>query len=162
VAELTPELDQVAKHRNFARGKEIFSSAFCIQCHHFANEGGNVGPDLSAVGGRFSRHDILEAIIEPSKAISEQYAAFIVTTTKGDAVMGLVAEQDADHLVLITDPLHGTRQSILKKEIASKQISPVSLMPPGLLNMLTKEEIFDLLAYLESAGNPSAPEFSTK
>jgi putative heme-binding domain-containing protein len=162
VAELTPELDQIGQHRNFARGKEIFSSVLCMQCHHFGNEGGNVGPDLTAVGGRFSRHDILEAIIEPSKAISEQYAAFIVTTTKGDALMGLVAEQDADQLVLITDPLRGTRQTILKKEIASKQISPVSLMPPGLLNILTKEEIFDLLAYLESAGNPSAPEFSGK
>jgi len=160
VAELTPDLDQAAKGRNFARGKEIFSSVLCIQCHHFAQAGGSVGPDLSAVGSRFNHHDLLESIIEPSKVISEQYASLIVTTKSGDAVMGLVSEQNADHLTLVTDPIAGTKKTIPTADIKSKEISPVSMMPPGLINVLTKDEIMDLLAYLESGGNEKAPAFA--
>jgi len=159
VAELTPDLDQAAKNRNFARGKEIFSSVLCIQCHHFAQGGGNVGPDLSAVGSRFNHHDLLESIIEPSKVISEQYASLIVTTKSGDAFMGLVSEQNADRVTLVTDPIVGTKKTIPAADIKSREISPVSMMPPGLINVLTKDEIMDLLAYIESGGNEKAPAF---
>jgi putative heme-binding domain-containing protein len=160
MAELTPDLDQAAHGRNFARGKEIFSSVLCIQCHHFAQGGGSVGPDLSAVGSRFNHHDLLESIIEPSKVISEQYASLIVTTKSGDTLMGLVSEQNADHLTLVTDPIAGTKKTIPAADIKSREISPVSMMPPGLINVLTKEEILDLLAYIESGGNEKAPAFA--
>jgi putative heme-binding domain-containing protein len=159
MAELIPDLDKAAHGRNFARGKEIFSSVLCIQCHHFAQGGGSVGPDLSAVGSRFNHHDILESIIEPSKVISEQYASLIVTTKGGDTIMGLVAEQNADHLTLVIDPIAGTKKTIPAADIKSREISPVSMMPPGLINVLTKEEILDLLAYIESGGNEKAPAF---
>jgi putative heme-binding domain-containing protein len=159
VAELVPDLDKAAHGRNFARGKEIFSSVLCIQCHHFAQGGGSVGPDLSAVGSRFNHHDILESIIEPSKVISEQYASLIVTTKGGDTLIGLVAEQNADHLTLVTDPIAGTKKTIPAADVKTKEISPVSMMPPGLINVLTKEEILDLLAYIESGGNEKAPAF---
>ncbi len=160
VAELTPELDQVARLRSFTRGRDLFASTLCLSCHHLGKDGGNVGPDLSAIGSRFNRHDLLEAIIEPSKAISEQYASFIVTTRKGETIAGQIAEENNDNLTLVTDPLAGTRRTIGQTQVASKEISPVSLMPPGLLNSLTKEEIFDLLAYLENAGDPHAPAFA--
>ncbi|MES2571686.1 MAG: hypothetical protein V4710_16740, partial [Verrucomicrobiota bacterium] len=61
----------------------------------------------------------------------------------------------------VSDPVKGTRQTIPKEKIASRRISPVSMMPPGLVNVLTKEEILDLLAYLESGGNPAAPAFQS-
>jgi len=160
VAELSPALDKANHHRNFARGKEIFSSVQCIQCHHFAQDGGNVGPDLTAVGNRFNLHDLLEAIIEPSKAVSEQYANFIVTLKNGDTVAGLVVDDNNDHLTMLTDPLAGTRQEVAKSQIQKKEMSPISPMPPGLLSVLSEDEIMDLLAYLESAGNPNAPQFS--
>jgi len=131
-----------------------------VKCHHFAQGGGNVGPDLSAVGSRFNHHDLLESIIEPSKVISEQYASLIVNTTGGDTVMGLVSEQNKDHITLVTDPISGTKKTIPTSQIKSKEISPISMMPPGLINVLTKEEILDLLAYLESAGNEKAPAFA--
>jgi putative heme-binding domain-containing protein len=160
MAELTPELAQAAKGRNFARGKEIFSSALCLQCHHFGPEGGNVGPDLTAVASRFNHHDLLESIIEPSKVISEQYAAFVINRKPGDAVVGQIVEDNNDHLVVLTDLLAGTRLDISKTQFVSKAASPVSLMPPGLINNLSKEEILDLLAYIESGGNGNAPAFA--
>jgi putative heme-binding domain-containing protein len=159
MADLTGELDAVGKGRNFARGKEVFASTQCLQCHRFGRDGGNVGPDLSAVANRFNRHDLLETIIDPSKAISEQYASYVITTKKGETLMGQIVEENNDHLTLVTDPLAGTRQNVSPSQVASRDISKVSLMPPGLLNVLTKDEIFDLLAYLESGGNESAPLF---
>ncbi|MHA3770278.1 DUF7133 domain-containing protein [Verrucomicrobiota bacterium sgz303538] len=162
VAELVPDLDKVGKGRNFARGKEIFASVQCLQCHHFGQEGGNVGPDLTAVGNRFNRRDLLEAIIEPSKGISEQYASFIFTTEKGDTISGQIVEENNERVTVVTDPLAGTRTQLARGQIKSKEMSPVSLMPPGLINILTKEEIFDLLAYLESGGNERSAQFAAK
>jgi putative heme-binding domain-containing protein len=159
MADLTPDLAQVSNGRNFGRGKEIFSSAQCLQCHHFGQEGGNVGPDLTAAASRYNRRDLLEAIIDPSKGISEQYAAFVFTKQDGATVVGQIVEENNDHTTIVTDPLAGTRVDISRGQIKSKEMSPVSLMPPGLLNVLKKEEIFDLLAYIESGGNEKAPQF---
>ena len=159
VADLANDLAKAGSGRNFARGKEIFSSIQCLQCHHFGQEGGNFGPDLTAVGSRFNRHDILEAIVEPSKVISEQYAAYLFTTKQGDTVMGLVLEENKDAYIVLTNPLDGAKTVVERTTIASKQIAPISLMPPGLIDVLNKDEILDLLAYIESGGNEKAPAF---
>ena len=159
MADLDPELPRVAAGRDFARGKEIFASTQCLQCHHFGPEGGNVGPDLTAVSNRFSRHDILEAIIDPSKVISEQYATFLISTKAGGTIMGQVAGDDGTKLSVLTNPLAGTKEDVVKADILTKTLSPISLMPPGLLSVLTKDEVLDLLAYIESGGNEKAPAF---
>ena len=65
--------DGVAHGRNFASGKAAFNDAQCILCHRFVNEGGSVGPELTAASSKYSRHDILESILEPSKVVSEQF-----------------------------------------------------------------------------------------
>ena len=159
VADLAGELDKAGSGRNFERGKEIFASTQCIQCHHFGNGGGNFGPDLSAVGSRFNRHDLLESIIEPSKIVSEQYAGNLFTTKQGETVMGLIVGEDGSHYTVLINPLDGAKKTVSKSSIASRQISPASLMPPGLIYVLNKDEILDLLAYLETGGNPEAPAF---
>ena len=82
--DLEPSLAQVGHARNFAKGKAAFEEAQCLACHKFGNEGGAVGPDLTAVSSRFARKDIVESIILPSKAISEQYAATTVKTKDGN------------------------------------------------------------------------------
>jgi len=99
---------------------------------------------------------VLEAIIEPSKALSEQYASFIFTLKSGDIVTGQIAEENNDHFAVVTDPLAGTRKIVGKGGIVSRQLSPVSVMPPGLINVLTKEEVLDLLAYIESGAQAAA------
>ena len=159
VADLAGDLDKAGSGRNFERGKEIFASVQCLQCHHFANGGGNFGPDLSAVGSRFNRRDILEAIIDPSKIISEQYAGHLFTTKQGDTVMGLIVGENNDNYTVLTNPIDGAKKVVGRGAVASRQISPVSLMPPGLLSVLNKEEILDLLAYIETGGNSQAPAF---
>jgi putative heme-binding domain-containing protein len=159
MADFAGALPRVTSGRNFARGKEIFASTQCLQCHHFGTDGGNVGPDLTASGNRFNARDLLEAIIEPSKVISEQYARFIFNTRQGQTVVGQVVDENNDALIVLTDPLAGTRQAVGKLAIASKEISPVSLMPPGLIDVLTEDEVLDLLAYVVSGGNEKAPAF---
>ena len=159
LAELTPELDAVGKGRDFKRGQQLYADTQCLQCHRLGSAGVGVGPDLSAAGSRFNRRDLLEAIIDPSKVISEQYASFIVTTKEGEVFMGQVADDNNMNLVLITDPVAGTKTDVRQQKIKSKEVSPVSLMPPALIFTLTKEEIWDLLAYIESGGNSDAGQF---
>src|SRR4030095_13078507 len=79
MADFDGEFAKVANGRNLARGKEIFASTQCASCHHFGTDGGNIGPDLRGVGGRFQPRDILEAIIDSSKEVTEQAAKFVVT-----------------------------------------------------------------------------------
>jgi putative heme-binding domain-containing protein len=160
VADLVPALDGVSKGRDFARGKRLYKEAMCAQCHLFAGEGGGVGPDLTAVSGRFSRKDILEAIIEPSKALSEQYASFLFTMKDGSTIGGQIAEENHYLLTLIVDPLTGAKQNYPKGNVVKREMSPVSLMPPALLFTLSQDEVLDLLAYLECGGNEKAPMFA--
>ena len=92
--------------------------------------------------------------------ISEQYASFIFTMKNGETYVGQVASESNYHYDVIVDPVRGEHRQIAKTSLAKKEISPVSLMPPGLINVLTKEEILDLLAYLESGGNEKAAAFA--
>lgn len=150
IADFEGDLAKAVKGRNLARGKEIYSSTQCASCHHFGTEGGNVGPDLTGVGGRFQPRDILEAIVDPSKAISEQYASFVFTLKSGEMAVGQVANETNFYYDIIEDPIRGAHRQVGKSNLAKKEVNPVSLMPPGLINVLTKDEVLDLLAYLTS------------
>src|SRR6185436_13009446 len=152
VADLEPALGGLAKGRDFARGKRLYGEVMCAQCHLFAGTGGTakggaIGPDLTAVGSRFSARDILESIIDPSKVISEQYQSFLFSMKDGSMVGGQIAEENHYLLTLIVDPVNGTRQNIPKAHIVKREVSPTSLMPPALLATLTQDEVLDLIAY---------------
>jgi len=99
------------------------------------------------VSKRFKRADILESIYYPSKAISDQYRSTTFVTKKGQQVNGLAAPQGDTISVLQSD---GTRVTLKKSEIDQQFASLVSVMPDKLLDLLTKEEIADLFAFLES------------
>jgi putative heme-binding domain-containing protein len=150
--ELLPDLDAAMTGRNFARGKAAYDAAQCSACHRFRNDGGTVGPDLTAVGSRFSRRDILEAILAPSKVVMEQYQNTTVFKKDGDDLSGRLIEEDDQRVVLIVNPLTGDRAEVARKDIARREPSRLSPMPEGLVNVLTREEILDLIAYLESGG----------
>lgn len=164
MTDLEPALGGVTKGRDFARGKKLFTEAMCAQCHLFAGTGGTakggaIGPDLTAVGSRFSARDILESIVEPSKVISEQYQSFLFTMKDGSTIGGQVAEENHYLITLIVDPINGTRQNIPKGNVVKREVSPISMMPPGLLATLSQEDVLDLIAYLQSGGNEKAPAF---
>jgi putative heme-binding domain-containing protein len=150
VADFDGEFAKVANGRNLARGKEIFASTQCASCHHFGMDGGNIGPDLTGVGGRFQPRDILEAIVDPSKAISEQYASFVFTMKNGETAVGQVANETNFYYDIIEDPIRGAHRQLGKSNLVKKEMNSVSLMPPGLINVLTKDEVLDLLAFLTS------------
>ena len=159
VADILPVLDQTGSGRSFEKGKKAFEDAQCLACHRFGNDGGATGPDLTAVSSRFTRRDILESILEPSKVISDQYQNIIVTTKNGDDMIGRLVEETDRQLVLMINPLTGEKTQIRKRDVQERAPSKVSPMPDGLANICTKEEILDMLAYIESGGQKGHTAF---
>ena len=158
-ADLLPALDSISKGRNFAKGKAVFEEAQCIACHRYGDQGGAVGPDLTAVSARFKRQDILESITEPSKVVSEQYMNTAIKTTDGKMVVGRIADDTKEQIVIRPNPLEKELITVKKADIKSQELSKVSPMPEGLMNNFTKDEILDLLAFLESLGDPKHSNF---
>ena len=146
---------QTGSKPDLIRGRELFNAAMCANCHVCGVEGRPVGPDLTTVGRRFSRQEILESIIEPSKVIAEAYRNVVVLHHDGKTTTGRIVQNDfrESKLVLATNEITVSRlQTISKDDIETWNESPVSPMPTGLLETLTNQEINDLLAYLLSEG----------
>lgn len=153
--DLLPEIDAGLDGRNFVRGRSMFAAASCFKCHRFDGQGGAVGPDLTAVGTRFSWRDLLDSVIHPSKTISDQYQSTMYLLEDGRVVTGRVVNLNKNTLRIMTDMLDPGNLTIINREqIEVQKPSPTSQMPEGLLDTLSKQEILDLLAYLRSGGNP--------
>jgi putative heme-binding domain-containing protein len=147
--------------RSFENGKQTFAAARCVVCHRFDGNGGATGPDLTNAAGRFSYRDLADALIEPSRIISDQYRAALIETTKGEVVTGRIVGENDGNLTVMTDPEDATKiVEIPLGEIAEVEPSKVSLMPRELLNVLSQDEMLDLIAYLMSRGNPDDPMFA--
>lgn len=158
--ELSKATETGLKNRDFVNGRKMFGAAACFACHRFENAGGMTGPDLTGAGGRYSPHDLLDQIINPSKEINEQFAPIIVTRENGEVLSGVVVNLSGDNVTINTDLSDpNQRVNVDRKTVKSIEPSKVSLMPPSLLVMLTKEEILDLVAYVLSAGDKSNPMF---
>ena len=153
------DLDKVSKGRNFSQGKDAAYTGLCLMCHRMGDEGGSVGPDLTAVASRYARQTILESILEPSKVISDQYANTEITLHNGSVLAGRIMSETDDKILLRPSMLAPDMTELSKADIKSREFSKVSPMMPGLVNTLTKEEILDLLAYFESAGKPEGAAF---
>ena len=148
------------KKRSFENGRKMFTAAACFTCHRFGNAGGMTGPDLTGAGGRYSPHDLLDNIINPSKVLNEQFIPIIVTKNDGTLMSGVVVNLSGDGVTLntdLTDP--NQRVNVDRKEVKSIELSKVSPMPPMLLAMLKKDEILDLIAYVLSGGDKSNAMF---
>ncbi len=140
--------------RNFKNGQQMYAAARCVVCHRFNGEGGATGPDLTQLAGRFTLKDLAEAIVDPSKVVSDQYRASLVATTDGKLLTGRVLGEANGRLTLLTDPEDSTKVVELKKaDVEEIKPSPVSLMPADLLKPLNETEVLDLLAYLLSRGD---------
>ena len=163
VEEFTEVLNRPMKSRNFERGRTLFSAAVCTACHRFNNEGGSYGPDLSGVVGRFSAKDLLESILLPNKEVSDQYAPVIVKKTDGESVTGRVVNMAGEGIMISPNMFDPDDIVVVNRsEIRSIEPSKVSMMPEGLVNALTQEEILDLMAYLLSRGEANHPMFKSK
>jgi putative heme-binding domain-containing protein len=149
--------------RNFENGRNSFGAIGCFACHRFNFEGGAVGPDLTSVSGKFGPRDLLESIIEPSKEISDQYGSMSFKMKDGSLVVGRIMNLKEDTLMVNVNMLDPNAiQQLKRANIESINPSKISMMPPGLVNMLKEDDILDLLAYLLSKGDPKHAFFSTK
>jgi len=149
--------------RDFNRGKKAFAAARCIVCHRFGEDGGATGPDLTQAAGRFQLKDLVEAITEPSKVVSDQYKGSVVQTADGKVVTGRIVNETADKIVIVTDPEDATKfVEIPRSKIDEIVPAAESLMPKGLLDQLNETEVLDLLAYTLSKGNPRDGRFKKK
>src|SRR5207248_1252920 len=138
----------------YVRGRKAFAVAKCFACHRYDNEGGSNGPDLTGVAGRFSPRDLLESVLDPSKEISDQYAAVEIRTKDERIVIGRIVNLNNDQVMVNPDMMNpGLTVSVDRKNIESMKQSKISMMPAGLLDTFKEDEILDLLAYSLSRGD---------
>ena len=154
-------IDANMKRRNFENGKRSFAAALCASCHRFDGQGGATGPDLTSVASRFGTRDLLDSIINPNKVVSDQYESSLVSMSNGDVVNGRVLFEENGELHISVNPLDPDQVTIVKhSNVKSLVPSLISPMPPALINILNKDELLDLFAYIKSGGNRAAAVFS--
>ncbi len=134
------------KAGNVEKGELAFQKADCAKCHRMSDKGATFGPDLTSLAKRFSRKEVLEAILFPSHVISDQYATKRVLTSGGQVLSG-IAVTAADGSLTIRDS-DLKNHVIAEQDIVQVQLSKVSVMPSGLLDRLSVEEIRDQFAYM--------------
>jgi putative membrane-bound dehydrogenase-like protein len=130
-----------------ARGRKVFDARSCNRCHG-ANS--RLGPDLTGVTRRFSRADLLTSIIDPNKDVSPLYQTTQLTTKTGQTHVGILIYESPESSLLQTGP--DTTIRITDEEVSKRRPSRQSLMPTGLLNGATDQEIVDLFEYMDASG----------
>jgi putative heme-binding domain-containing protein len=132
------------------RGRAVFMSekAKCSVCHRIGDEGGKIGPDLSRIGRIRQNRDLLEAIVFPSSSLVRDYEPFNIVLADGKVMSGLILGETKDTIALqqqIGEPV-----AISRKEIEEIVPSTISMMPNGLDQAITKDELADVIAFLKS------------
>jgi putative membrane-bound dehydrogenase-like protein len=132
-------------------GRRMFfnASAGCARCHRIEDFGGNIGPDLSVISRASDRKKILESILEPSKEIAPQFVQHTVETKDGETWSGLLTSQNKDGSVTLTLS-DGRAIMIPASKIESHTTSKVSLMPEGLQQAMSPDDLQDLIAFLST------------
>ena len=131
------------------RGQTVFNSvkAACSSCHAIGYLGGKVGPDLTKVGQVRTERDLLEAVVYPSASFVRSYEPLVITTKSGDVYNGVVRQENDEEILLATGPR--TEVRVAQDEIKEMRPGTVSVMPAGLEEQLTHQELADLLAFLK-------------
>jgi putative heme-binding domain-containing protein len=156
-AELEPALDRLAQGRSHLHGAQLFQTASCAACHTVAEGQRRFAPDLAKLDPKRTPADILHSIVTPSKEIGKEYQMHQFLLDSGKVVVGLITEEDAKEVTLLIDPLVTCNPTIVNKdEIEERYQSELSLMPSGLLDRFTEEEILELCAYVVARCNPAA------
>lgn len=139
------------KDGDVRRGQAVFNSpkAACSACHAIGYAGGRLGPDLTRIGRIRNERDLLEAIVYPSASFVRSYEPVTVVTDSGDDYTGVLLVDGADEIVLGTGP--GSEVRIARNEIQEMRPGTLSVMPAGLDEQLTLQELADLIAFLKAA-----------
>ncbi len=143
---------------NYEQGRNLYHATNCAKCHRFAGEGGAIGPDLSTAGRKFALRDLLEAIVEPSKAISDQYGSHQIATVDGQVLIGRVVKI-GEQVHVYTADVNQPPVILAKDDIEEMVPSTVSQMPLGTVDTLNPDELKHLIAYLLSSGDQNSEVF---
>ena len=149
--------EALVKERDVVRGKTLLTK-HCLVCHKLGPEGHEVGPNFAEVANT-PDDGLLQEILAPSRKIDPQFRNFVVVTSSGKVLNGVIASESATSVTLRQE--EGKSQTVLRKDIDEMNASDVSLMPDDLHKNLNPQDIADLLGYLrESLRNvePSSPE----
>lgn len=132
------------------RGRYVFfgQTAACAKCHRIGDQGAQIGPDLTKIGGIRQPRDLVESILLPSASFARDFHPWTAVTTEGQAISGLISRQSADAIVFRLTDLSEVR--VRRAEIETLAESQTSIMPQGLETKLSEQEFRDLLAYLRS------------
>ncbi len=133
------------------RGRALFRDTArlkCAACHRVHGRGGEIGPDLSAISGKFDRPHLIESLLEPSRQIVEGYRASMVITDDGRTVSGIIKQQSETELWLAD--VNAEQIKLARSKIEEITPSSLSLMPSNLADQTTVDEFVDLIAYLET------------
>jgi putative heme-binding domain-containing protein len=147
--------------RSFSNGKQLFTVTNCVACHKLGGAGIEVGPDLTKLDPKQqSPLEILHDILEPSFRINEKYQSYSFEMKSGKAITGLIVKETPEAVEVLVNPLAKEKPVVLKlADIDERKKSPTSIMPKGLLDKLTHEEILDLVAYVYAGGDPNHKVF---
>lgn len=131
-------------------GQSVFNSqkTACAACHKIGYVGGTVGPDLTTIGQARTERDLLEALVYPSASFVRSYEPMIVTTKSDEEHSGVLRREAADEIVLATGP--NTEARVARADILEMRPGAVSVMPAGLDQQLSKQELADLIAFLKN------------
>ncbi len=139
-------------------GRRLFfkdGTATCKSCHRVNSQGETLGPDLSQIGKKYRKSEILAHLLEPSKLIEPKYVSYVLETADGRVLSGLLVEQNEQEVILRTAQNQQVRVSAAEVELLAPQQK--SLMPELLLRDLTPQQAADLLAFLASLREPTGP-----
>ena len=137
---------------NASKGRALFNQA-CGVCHRMYDDGGQVGPDITGAD-RTNLTYLLDNILNPSGEIQDDYKLVMITTGDGRSYAGNIAAENDRQLTLRTI---GQDIVLNQSEIQSREVAPISMMPEGLLEQLSDQEVLDLTAYLQSTEQVSHP-----
>ena len=151
VAEIEKQLELLKG--DVLRGQQVFVDARCASCHKVGNIGSSVGPDLNVVSGRFTRREILEAIVHPSQVISDQYRSSVIQTEDGKVRTGIVSTLPGAKIAILDS--EGNRTEISRLDVEAVSASDQSIMPARLLENFNAQQVVDLIRFLESEDRPT-------
>jgi len=154
--EMAALVEKVAKNGDPARGEAVYrrQQLLCMTCHAIGESGGVLGPNLVSIGGSAPVDYLIESLLEPSKKIKEGYHMVIISKKDGGVISGGLVNDGAEELT-IRDPANQIIK-VAKSAIASRQMSPVSMMPPGMTASLREDEFVDLVRFLSELGREGA------
>jgi putative membrane-bound dehydrogenase-like protein len=152
---LPPIGELIRRDGEAGRGREVFfrtGTTSCGGCHRVQGRGQWIGPDLSTIGVKYGRDELVRSILNPSAAIGYNFRSVVAAMADGRTITGLLVEEAADRLVVKT--ASGERITLPTGSIEERRTSDVSLMPEGLAQSFTEQELVDLLVYLTTLKQP--------